>query len=136
MDTSNHYIEMCKDALRFIPKNIIMNLDYHTFWAQLHEGKYAIDIRGFIPKNDIPLFRQDQSQGMFGYDVTHPDVLSILIERFCLFNDPVEFAQENWSDHRMYLNQFKSMEQRWFAFVMHALHNRKWAVVNWEAIAA
>lgn len=65
------YIKMCEKAKPFWTKEFLMDLDYHTFWAQKHYGEWAIDIRGCIPREDVPLLRQDQLIEMIGSEQTY-----------------------------------------------------------------
>jgi hypothetical protein len=115
MDTTQEYIEMCRKAKQFFPKELIMDLDYNTFWAQKHEGGWVIDIRGCIPKDDTPLFRQDQLQGMLDYS----------FDRLC------QIIYIYYETSYQYKINPKSMEQLWLIIVMKEKYNKTWENGEW-----
>ena len=118
MDKTKEYILMCEKAKRFIPKEVITNLDYHTFWAQKHHGEWIVDARGCIPKDDIPLFRQDQSQEMLAEDWDEQLLIADVLR---------SASNESGIDW----DAIDSHEKMWLAFVMYEKFNKTWNGEDW-----
>jgi hypothetical protein len=114
MDTSPEYIKMCDEALEYIPQGEIDKLDDHTFWAQQHYGEWVVDARAPMPKDDTPLFRQDQLQEMVA------DGPDYHLYRFPLFTKTIPPGI------------LKSMEQYWLAYVMKTEYGKVWNGDEWK----
>ena len=134
MDTGGQYIKMCGGAkeIRFghifmggdffawkYKKGMIENVDNDFYSPDIFSGnlrEYGMSTDGSPMKNWIWLPRQDQLQGMVGYQ------LHWLI---ILFNKWVQNGKNfKYGVH-------SSMEQLWLAFVMKERFNKEWRDNDW-----
>ena len=127
MDLTDNFIKMCEKAKKYFPKELIMELDYNTFWAQKHNGKWAIDIRGCIPKEDVPLLRQDQLQEMIGEKFA-TSTLAAYYQALMDFSERKRFICGLFvpGDH-----YFESHEQLLLAYVMEENFHKTWSGEDW-----
>ena len=77
----------------------------------------------------IPLFYQDQLQEMIG--ISKMFDFYGLVETFNRFATGKTCVVGSENQNIAHLKQFKSMEQIWLAFVMHAKYSKKWDGEYW-----
>lgn len=125
MDTSKEYIDMCEKAkeLQHSCDEKTLKFIHHIVNWHINEH-FEYSFRTFFVKKEddcslqlIWLPRQDQLQDMMEYEYPIAD-LQISLNNFI-------------DDDSSILNEIKSMEQLWLAFVMKKKHNKEWDGKNW-----
>ena len=133
MDTTDKYIEMCRQLPAEMNSDIIDGDFYYWKLSSQESGKicisYTEDYEEYTvhyPEqwdylNDreiVKLYRQDQLQDM-------------IKSKYILNWDFYSFVNDGLSH---YLDYFRSMEQLWLAFVMQEIHKKRWNGSEWIVI--
>jgi len=138
MDTSKEYVEMCRKAVEiqelWKPEAGDWTLSHRDGVKPL--DSITISLAGLTPfgangariRSDmIWLPRQDQLQEMVCSDIR------ILIDSFvdCFNGIACIKLSSGMKNSGLHIIDFDSMEQLWFAFVMHEKHGKKWDGEEW-----
>ena len=138
MDTSKEYIEMCRKAVEvqelwepnvgdLTDCGLILKIYPGMYYTYKKESGHFFN----VPKKENPIYlpRQDQLQDMIG--ISKMFDFYGLVETFNRFATGKTCVVGSENQNIAHLKQFKSMEQIWLAFVMHAKYSKKWDGSDW-----
>jgi len=129
MDLTEKYRKMCEKATQLREKWTPQDGDFYYNKHHARVMVYPFGARNVTPKEDIPLWRQDQLLEMVNWDrfSDDPDWLKVtnigklqIIAREMKYKSPYKLAETNE------FSVFGSLEQILFAYVMYKEYNRIW----------